>query len=90
MQTGIIWVAEVLAKFPELTICTGTITGIHNQKENEQLRQLKKTVYEEAKAKYRVETLKDNQTVRAYRHFYWKLDIAQRALILVSINEGEY
>ena len=75
MQTDIIWGAEVLAKFPELAVCIGTITGIHNQKENEQLRQLKKAVYGEAKAKYSVEALKDNPTARAYRDFYWKLDI---------------
>jgi DNA/RNA-binding domain of Phe-tRNA-synthetase-like protein len=75
MQTDVTWSADVLARFPELAICIGTITGIHNQKENDQLRQLKKTVYEEAKAKYSAEALKDNPTVRAYRDFYWKLDI---------------
>jgi DNA/RNA-binding domain of Phe-tRNA-synthetase-like protein len=75
MQTDVIWGAEVLAKFPELAVCIGTITGIHNQKENEQLRQLKKAVYGEAKAKYSVEALKDNPTARAYRDFYWKLGI---------------
>lgn len=75
MQTDAIWSADVLAMFPELAICIGTITGIHNQKENDQLRQLKETVCEEAKAKYSAEALKDNPTVRAYRDFYWKLDI---------------
>jgi len=75
MQTDVTWSADVLTRFPELAICIGTITGIHNQKENDQLRQLKKTVYEEAKAKYSVASLKDNPTVRAYRDFYWKLDI---------------
>jgi DNA/RNA-binding domain of Phe-tRNA-synthetase-like protein len=75
MQTDVIWSAEVPAKFPELAICVGTISGIHNQKENDQLRQLKKIVYERAKAKYNVEALKDDPTVRAYRDFYWKLDI---------------
>jgi len=75
MQTDVTWSAEVLAKFPELAICIGTISGIHNQKENDLLRRLKKTVHEEAKAKYNVETLKDNPIVRAYRDFYWKLDI---------------
>lgn len=74
MQTDVIWSAEVLAKFPELAVCVGIISG-HNQRENDQLRELKKTVYEEAKTKYNVEALKDNPTVRAYRDFYWKLDI---------------
>jgi DNA/RNA-binding domain of Phe-tRNA-synthetase-like protein len=75
MQTDVTWSAEVLSKFPELAICIGTISGVHNEKENYQLRRLKKTVYEEAKAKYSVESLKNNPTVRAYRDFYWKLNI---------------
>src|SRR5208337_3507917 len=56
-------------------ICIGTVSGVHNEKENDQLRQLKKVVHEEVKAKYNVEALKNNPTVRAYRDFYWKLDI---------------
>lgn len=75
MQTDVTWSAEVLAKFPELTVCMGTISGIRNEKENDYLPHLKKIVYEEAKDKYNVEALKDNPTVRAYRDFYWKLDI---------------
>ena len=74
MQIDVIWSAEVLVEFPELALCVGTISGIHNQKENEQLRRLKETD-EEAKAKYNVEALKDNPTVRAYGDFCWKLDI---------------
>jgi DNA/RNA-binding domain of Phe-tRNA-synthetase-like protein len=75
MQTEINWSAEVSAKFPELVICIGTINGIHNEKENDRLRQLKKLVYAMAKTRYNVEALKDDPTVRAYRDFYWKLDI---------------
>jgi DNA/RNA-binding domain of Phe-tRNA-synthetase-like protein len=75
MQIDLNWSSDVLAKFPELAICVGTITGIHNQKDNDQLRQLKKTVYKEVRAKYNVEALKNDPTVRAYRDFYWKLSI---------------
>lgn len=75
MQIDVIWSTEVLSKFPELAICMGTVSGVHNEKENDQLRQLKKVVHEEVKAKYNVEALKNNPTVRAYRDFYWKLDI---------------
>lgn len=75
MQIDLNWSPDVLAKFPELAICIGTITGIHNQKDNDKLRQLKKMVYEEVRAQHNVEALKDDQTVRAYRDFYWKLNI---------------
>ena len=75
MQKEVIWSEKVLGKFPELAICIGTMNGIHNQKQNDELRRLKETVYEEVRTKYNVEALKDNPTVRAYRDFYWKLDI---------------
>jgi DNA/RNA-binding domain of Phe-tRNA-synthetase-like protein len=61
--------------FPKLAICVGIINNVPNEKENVQTDNLKKTVYDEVKAKYNIETLKDNPTVRAYRDFYWKLGI---------------
>lgn len=63
------------AKFPELVVCIGTITDTHNEKENERIEQLRKTMRQEVKAKHNIETLKDNPTVRAFRAFYWKLGI---------------
>jgi DNA/RNA-binding domain of Phe-tRNA-synthetase-like protein len=45
------------------------------ERENEQIKKLKRSVYGEVRAKYNIETLKDNPVVRAYRDFYWKLDI---------------
>lgn len=75
MQIDVDWSADVVARFPELAVCIGTISGISAEKENAQLRQFKKTVYEDVRAKYSVEALRDNPTVRAYRDFYWKLDI---------------
>jgi len=75
VQTDVTWSAETQVKFPELALCIGTMSGIHNQKDNDKLRQLKKRVYQEVKTKYNVGALKDNPTVRAYRDFYWKLGI---------------
>jgi len=75
MQVNVNWNLEVSTKFAELAICVGTINGVHVQKDNEQLHELKKAVYEVVRAKYNVEALKDDLTVRAYRDFYWTLDI---------------
>jgi DNA/RNA-binding domain of Phe-tRNA-synthetase-like protein len=75
MDVDVIWSPQVSARFPELAICIGTINGVEIEKDNEPLRQLKKTVYGEVKAKYTVDALKDDLTVRAYRDFYWKLNI---------------
>jgi len=75
MEIKVTWQPQVATRFPELAICTGLIKDIHDEKENEPLRKLKRDVYAEVRAKYDIETLKDNPTVRAYRDFYWKLDI---------------
>ncbi|MGB9671776.1 MAG: B3/4 domain-containing protein [Candidatus Bathyarchaeales archaeon] len=75
MQIEVKWDSQVIAKFPELAICIGTINNVHPEKDNEQIQRLRKTVYEEVKSKYDIEALKDNPTVRAYRDFYWKLNI---------------
>jgi len=75
MQISVCWCADVSEKFPELCIGIGMIIDVHGKKENEQIRRLKRAAYEEVRAKYNVEALKDNPMVRAYRDFYWKLGI---------------
>jgi len=75
VQIHVNWDSAVSARFPELSICIGTINNVRVEKENVQIQRLKKAVYEEARAKYNIETLKDNPTVRAYRDFYWRLGI---------------
>ncbi|MEM3672671.1 MAG: phenylalanine--tRNA ligase beta subunit-related protein [Candidatus Bathyarchaeia archaeon] len=75
MEFDIFWRAEVCARFPKLTVGLGLIKGVNIEKENEQIKKLKETVYNEVRSKYNVETLKDNPIVRAYRDFYWKLAI---------------
>jgi DNA/RNA-binding domain of Phe-tRNA-synthetase-like protein len=75
MEFSIFWCAEVCAQFPKLAVGLGLIKGVNVEKENEQIKRLKETVYNEVRSKYNIETLKDNPTVRAYRDFYWKLSI---------------
>ena len=75
MRFQLDWDSCVLSKFPELSVCIGIISGVRVEKENEQIKKLKRSVYEEVRAKYHIETLKNDAVVRAYRDFYWKLDI---------------
>ncbi len=75
MQIHVNWSQEVSYRFQELAVCIGTVTDIHNEKENERIEQLREAVYQEVKTKHNIETLKDNPTVRAFRDFYWKLGI---------------
>ncbi len=75
MEIEVNWSLQVSEKFPELAICMETVNGVRIEKDNEQLHSLKKIVYEEVRDKHGVDTLRNDPTVRAYRSFYWKLDI---------------
>jgi DNA/RNA-binding domain of Phe-tRNA-synthetase-like protein len=75
MQIGVNWGSDVARKFPGLQICVGEIDDVCNERTNEQIQRLSRTVCDEVRARYRVEALKDDPTVRAYRDFYWRLDV---------------
>jgi DNA/RNA-binding domain of Phe-tRNA-synthetase-like protein len=75
MQIHVNWDPKVSATYPKLSVCVGLISNVRTEKENKQIQTLKKAVHEEVRAKYKIETLKDNPTVRAYRDFYWSLGI---------------
>lgn len=75
MQLKVYWCAEVSSRFPELAISIGTIKNVLVEKENVEIRKLKKSVCSEVRTRYSVEKLKENPIVRAYRDFYWKLGI---------------
>jgi DNA/RNA-binding domain of Phe-tRNA-synthetase-like protein len=75
MNFAVYWCAEAVKLFPELSLGIGIIRNVHIEKENEKIKELKRMAYEEVRAKYEVEKLKDNPIIRAYRDFYWKLNI---------------
>ncbi|MCS7096049.1 MAG: phenylalanine--tRNA ligase beta subunit-related protein [Candidatus Bathyarchaeota archaeon] len=75
MQITVHWSAEVSRSFPEIYLVAGIIRGVQIERENLKISELKRTAYEEARAKHEIEALKDNPVIRAYRDFYWKLDI---------------
>lgn len=69
------WSREVAEKFPELAVCMGIIKGVTVERVNPQIEELKSKIIDKVKRSYQIEKLKDNPVVRAYRDFYWKLDI---------------
>ncbi len=75
MQITVNWKPEVSDQFPNLAVCVGLAKGVCIQQDNQQLRQLKKTVYEEVINRHEIDRLKEDPTVRAYRDFYWTLNI---------------
>jgi hypothetical protein len=70
MQIDVKWSPEVSLKLPQLAICIGLINSVIVRKENEQLQQLKKILYEEVRSKENIVNLKDDSTVRHYQDFY--------------------
>ena len=75
MKINVSWDPQVSSKFPNLAISIGLINGVCIEDNSQQLCLLKKTVYEEVNGQFEIDRLKENLTVRAYRDFYWKLDI---------------
>jgi DNA/RNA-binding domain of Phe-tRNA-synthetase-like protein len=69
------WSSEVSGRFPGLQVCVAEIRGVCNVEANEAIRRLSAVVCAEVRGKYSVEALKDELTVRAYRDFYWRLDV---------------
>ena len=75
MQVNVSWDSQVSGRFPNLVISIGLINGVCIEENNQQLCLLKKTVYEEVNSRFEIDRLREDLTVRAYRDFYWKLDI---------------
>ena len=75
MQVKVGWDSKVSDQFPNLVVGVGLIYGVCIEENNQQLRLLKKTVYEEVDGRFEIDRLKEDLTVRAYRDFYWRLDI---------------
>ncbi|HDI12222.1 MAG TPA: hypothetical protein ENF63_01365, partial [Candidatus Bathyarchaeota archaeon] len=75
MHIQVHWQKEVASKFPELAICTGVIREVKVQSTTPETEKLRNKIFEEARRNFVLETLKDNPIVRAYRDFFWSLDI---------------
>jgi DNA/RNA-binding domain of Phe-tRNA-synthetase-like protein len=67
--------SDASKKMPQLAICLGSVSNVHVEQENQQIQNLHKFVYAEVRNEHNIEELKNNPTIRAYRDFYWKLDI---------------
>ncbi len=75
MSSFLIWDEEASARFPNLFLCIGVIRGVKVEPTDAKVDALRRTVTEEVRGKYRLELLKNNPTVRAYRDLFWLLDI---------------
>lgn len=62
-------------KYPGLRASIRSITGVTVRKITPSLEELKKTVVDEVKSNYALESLKGVPVLRAYRDFFWRVSI---------------
>ncbi|MBS7640863.1 MAG: phenylalanine--tRNA ligase beta subunit-related protein [Candidatus Bathyarchaeia archaeon] len=61
--------------FPDLKVLAVFMEGLKITMKNPEIESLKASVVEEVKSKYKIETLKEVLSVRAYRDFFWRIGI---------------
>ena len=66
---------KIRERFPTLRVSLLTVKDLKIQKETPKLEKFKEDIVQEIKTTYALETLKDNETFRKYRDFFWKIDI---------------
>lgn len=66
---------KVMEDFPGLNILAVLMEGLRIASRNPEIESLMANVVEEVKSKYRIESLKDVSSVRAYRDFFWRVGI---------------
>ncbi|MFX1598762.1 MAG: B3/4 domain-containing protein [Promethearchaeota archaeon] len=71
----VVWDRKLLRQLPDLKIALGTIRNAVVKRSEKVLDGLEKTVLRNVRARYKLQSLKDEPIIRAYRDFYWRLDI---------------
>ena len=67
----IVYHQDIRKKFPDLRVSLLNVKGLKILKESSQLEKFKKDVINEIKSSYVLETIKDKETFRKYRDFFW-------------------
>ena len=75
MEHLLTWNKEAATRFPDLLVCAGTISGVKVERCQKEAETLKQSVLARVRRKYKVELLKHDPVVRAYRDLYWSLGI---------------
>jgi len=63
------------ARFPGLQARVHSISNLVVERENQALERFRAEIIESVKKRFRLETLKDGHSFRAYRDFFWKVGI---------------
>nr|MDO8081923.1 phenylalanine--tRNA ligase beta subunit-related protein [Candidatus Freyarchaeota archaeon] len=86
---------EIKERFPDLNAKTAVVDGVHTERNKSELEEFKQSVFAEIKGKYDLESLKNDEKMRKYRDFFWKIGIdptkirpASEALIRRILQEN--
>jgi DNA/RNA-binding domain of Phe-tRNA-synthetase-like protein len=66
---------KLKTRFPDLTVLTLRIKGVHVQKRGIELENFKVEVMRQVRNDYNLDSVKDHPTFRAYRNFFWSIKI---------------
>jgi DNA/RNA-binding domain of Phe-tRNA-synthetase-like protein len=75
VEEFLVWSKEASGRFSNLLVCTGTIRDVKVQRHVMETDALKHSIIAKMRQTYRIELLKDDPTIRAYRDLYWSLNI---------------
>ena len=67
-----VWDQEVAARFPRLAVSVSIIRDVRVEKSAE-VEGLRNLVFAQMRSAFRLEELKDDPVVRAYRDFFWRI-----------------
>lgn len=67
--------SELSIRFPDLAVLLIQIDGVKIQKKDEELENFKREIMAQVRNEYNLDALKDHQTFRAYRDFFWRIGI---------------
>ena len=66
---------DLKSRFPGLIVLTARVKGVKIQRKNNELERFKEQLMREIRGKYDAESLKDLSIFRAYRDFFWSINI---------------
>jgi DNA/RNA-binding domain of Phe-tRNA-synthetase-like protein len=75
MKPLLTWSREAASRFSGLIVCTGVISDVKVKRRTKETESLKQVILAKMRKNYKIEQLKNDPTVRAYRDLYWSLSI---------------
>ena len=66
---------DIRREFPDLQVLESKVEGVTVKRMDSELEEFKEEIFNEIRETYDLEGLKDRPILRAYRNFFWRLDV---------------